>query len=40
MVEIIRTDLNTLERSLIGALAVLDVHNRDVTISMVKLGVS
>jgi len=31
MVAIVRKDLNTLQRTLMGALIVLDVHARDVT---------
>ena len=40
MVDVIRRDLNTLQRSLIGALAVIDVHNRDVTKVMVAKNVN
>jgi dynein heavy chain len=39
MVQIVRENLNTLERTLMGALIVLDVHARDVVGDMVKVDV-
>lgn len=39
-VNIVRGQLNTLQRMLMGALIVLDVHARDVVGSMVDLNVS
>lgn len=40
MVSIVRGQLNTLERTLMGALIVLDVHARDVVVSMARLKVN
>ena len=39
-VNIIREDLNTLQRTLMGALIVIDVHARDVILYMLKVGVN
>lgn len=39
MVAIVRKDLNTLQRTLMGALIVLDVHARDVVTELVAKGV-
>ena len=39
MVAIVRKDLNTLERTLMGALIVLDVHARDVVSELVQKGI-
>lgn len=39
MVAIVRKDLNTLERTLMGALIVLDVHARDVVTELVAKSV-
>ena len=40
MVAIVRKDLNTLQRTLMGALIVLDVHARDVVSELVQKKVS
>ena len=40
MVSIVREDLNTLQRTLMGALIVLDVHARDVVSDMTEKNVS
>ena len=40
MVNIVRGDLNTLQRTLMGALMVLDVHARDVVTLLIKTKVS
>lgn len=40
MVAIVRKDLNTLQRTLMGALIVLDVHARDVVTELVEKGVN
>ena len=39
MVAIVRKDLNTLQRMLMGALIVIDVHARDVVTELVEKGV-
>jgi dynein heavy chain, axonemal len=39
MVAIVRKDLNILQRMLMGALIVLDVHARDVVSELVEKGV-
>jgi dynein heavy chain len=39
MVAIVRKDLNILQRTLMGALIVLDVHARDVVTELVQKGV-
>lgn len=39
MVAIVRKDLNILQRTLMGALIVLDVHARDVVSELVQKGV-
>ena len=39
MVAIVRKDLNTLERTLMGALIVIDVHARDVVTELVAKSV-
>lgn len=39
MVAIVRKDLNTLQRTLMGALIVIDVHARDVVTELVVKGV-
>lgn len=39
MVAIVRKDLNTLQRTLMGALIVIDVHARDVVSELVEKGV-
>ncbi len=36
MVAIVRKDLNTLERTLMGALIVIDVHARDVVTELLQ----
>lgn len=40
MVAIVRGQLNTLERTLMGALIVIDVHARDVVADMTRKNVS
>lgn len=40
MVEVVRKDLNILQRTLMGALIVLDVHARDVVSELVQKKVS
>ena len=37
---ILKGDLNTLQRTLMGALIVIDVHARDVTYYMLRVGVN
>jgi len=39
MVAVVRKDLNILERTLMGAIIVLDVHARDVVTELVEKGV-
>jgi dynein heavy chain len=39
MVAIVRKDLNTLQRTLMGALIVLDVHARDVVTELIQKNV-
>ncbi len=39
MVAIVRKDLNILQRTLMGALIVIDVHARDVITELVEKGV-
>jgi len=33
---LVRSDLNELDRLTLGAMVVLDVHNRDVIVSLIK----
>ena len=40
MVEMVRGNLNTLQRTMMGALTVIDVHARDVVDNMIRLSVS
>lgn len=39
MVAIVRKDLNVLQRTLMGALIVIDVHARDVVTELMEKGV-
>jgi dynein heavy chain len=39
MVAIVRKDLNILQRTLMGALIVIDVHARDVVTELVEKGI-
>lgn len=39
MVEVVRGNLNTLERTLMGALIVIDVHARDVVSAMTESNI-
>ena len=39
MVELVRTDINKNLRTALGAMVVMDVHNRDTTEELASLGV-